>query len=227
MKQTFLQLCQAVYREGGISGQITSTQNQNGEALRVVNWVRNAYQEILNDQGLVWKPIRKAAVVQLSDGVGTYTFADFNLPQGVQYDTRSMRVATDPNLLDETFVIHMDFKQFRDYWLFSTRRTVRSRPLNASVDDDTNLRIAPLPDNDNWWLNMQYQHMPQTFQADNDVSVLPERFENVILWRALRHYGMYEAAPEVVARAEMAYKETLQQLYQDQTPEVLVGEPLC
>jgi len=226
VKQTFLQLCQSVYREGGISGQITSTQNQNGEALRVVNWVRNSYQEILNDQGLVWKPIRKTVEVQLTDRVGVYTFADFNLPQGVQYDTRSMRVALNADLSDETFVNHMDFKEFRDYWLFSTRRSVVSRPLNVAVDDDTNLRIAPLPDGP-YWLNMQYQHMPQTFQNDKDVSVLPERFENVILWRALRHYGMYEAAPEVVARAEMAYKETLQQLYQDQTPEVLIGAPLC
>ena len=226
MKQTFLQFCEAVYREGGISGQINSTQNQSGEALRVVNWVRNAYQEILNDQGLVWKPIRKTVAVQLKDRVGTYSFADLKLAGGVQWDTRSMRVAINTDLSDETFVNHMDFREFRDYWLFSTRRTVISRPLNVAVDDDTNLRIAPLPDG-NYWLNMQYQQMPVTFQDDSDVSVLPERYENVIVWRALRHYGMYEAASEVVGRADMAYKETMQQLWQDQTPEVLIGAPLC
>jgi hypothetical protein len=226
VKQNFLQLCGAVYLEGGISGEITSTQNQNGEAKRVVNWVRNAYLEILNDQGLVWKPIHKTVVVQLTRGQGTYTFADLNLPQGVQWDTHNMRVAINADLSDETFVIHMDFRQFRDYWLFSTRRAVISRPLNVSVDNDTNLRIAPLPDGD-YWLNMQYQTMPQTFQDDTDISVLPERYDNAIMWRALRHYGLFEAAPEVVARADMAYKETMQQLWLDQAPEVLVGDPLC
>jgi len=226
VKQNFLQLCQRLYIEGGLSGQITSTQNQNGEALRVVTWVRSAYLEILNDQGLVWKPIRKTVAVQLTDRVGVYTFGDLNLPQGVQWDTRSMRVAINADFSDETFVIHMAFKEFRDYWLFSSRRTVISRPLNVAVDDDTNLRIAPLPDGP-YWLNMQYQQMPATFQDDGDESVLPERYDTAIVWRALRHYGLFEAAPEVVARADMAYKETMQQLWMDQAPEVLVGDPLC
>jgi len=74
---------------------------------------------------------------------------------------------------------------------------------------------------------MQYQQMPATFQDDGDESVLPERYDTAIVWRALRHYGLFEAAPEVVARADMAYKETMQQLWMDQAPEVLVGDPLC
>ena len=226
MKQTFLQLCQRVYLEGGISGMITTTQNQVGEAQRVATWVRSAYLEILNDQGLVWTPLRKTVSVQLTPGQGTYTFDDFSLPQGVQWDTRSMRVAVNADLSDETFVNHMAFRQFRDYWLFSSRRTVISRPLNVSVDDDTNLRIAPLPDQA-YWLDMQYEHFPPSFEADTDTSVLPERYDTAIVWRALRHYGLFEAAPEVVARADMAYKETMQQLWMDQAPEVTAGEPLC
>lgn len=226
MKQTFLQFCQRVYIEGGLSGMITSTQNQNGEALRIVNWVRSAYREILNDQGMVWKPIRKTVSVQLTPGQGTYTFADLTLPQGVQWDTRSMRVAINADLSDETFVLHMPFKEFRDYWLFSSRRTVTSRPLNVSVDDDTNLRIAPLPEAA-YWLNMQYEDFPPDFQNNDDVSVLPDRFDSAIVWLALRHYGMFEAAPEVVSRADMNHKITMQQLWLDQTPEVRVGDPIC
>jgi hypothetical protein len=205
---------------------ITSTQNQNGEALRIVTWVRSAYLEILNDQGIVWKPIRETVSVQLTPGVGRYSFADLNLDGGVQWDTRSMRVAVNADLSDETFVNHMGFKEFRDYWLFSSRRTVISRPLNVAVDDATDLRIAPIPDQA-YWLNMQYEHFPPQFQNDTDTSVLPERYDTAIVWRALRHYGLYEAAPEVVARADMAYKETMQQLWLDQTPEVVVGAPLC
>jgi len=226
VKATFLQLCQRVFIEGGLSGMITTTQNQNGEALRIVTWVRSAYLEILNDQGLVWKPLRKTVSVQLTPGKGDYKFSDFTLPQGVQWDTRSMRVAVNADLSDETFVNHMGFKEFRDYWLFSSRRTTASRPLNVAVDDDTKLRIAPLPDQA-YWLNMQYELFPASFEADEDVSVLPERYDTAIVWRALRHYGLFEAAPEVVARADMAYKETMQQLYMDQAPEVTAGEPLC
>ena len=226
MQQTFLQLCQSVFREGGISGQITSTLNQNGEALRVVGWVRNAYKEILNDQGMVWKFLRKTAAVQLTPGVGDYTFDDLNLAGAVQWDTRSMRVAVNSNLSDETFVNHMSFNAFRDYWLFSSRRTTQSRPLNVAVDNDTHLRIAPLPEQA-YWLSLQYQIMPGPLAEDTDVSILPERFDDAIVWRALRHYGMFEAAPEVVSRAEMAYKEVMQHMEFDQAPEVSVGGPIC
>ena len=223
---TFLSLAQAVYREGGISGQITSTQNQTGEALRVTQWVANAYQEILNDQGMVWNFQHASVVVPLIPGQGIYTFDDFNLPAGVQWDTRSMRVAVNADLSDETFVMHMRYPEFRDYWLFSSRRTVKSRPLNVSVDFNTNLRIAPIPDQA-YNLVMQYLISPPPLVDDTDVPILPQRFQMAIVWKALRHYGMFEAAPEVVTRAEHEYKTILQHIYNDQSPQVIVGDPLC
>lgn len=224
--KTFLQLCQDVYREGGISGEIVSTKNQTGEALRVVEWVKSSYLEILNDQGLVWNFLRKEISVQLTPGKGTYSFDDLNLAGAVQWDTRSMRVSVNQDGSDETFVMTMRFPSFRDYWLFSSRREVISRPLNVAVDIDTNLRIAPIPDQA-YWLWGEIQVMPESLINDDDIPILPDRYQMAIAWRALRHYGMYEAAPEVVVRADTAYKEVMQQLWMDQSPEVIIGEPLC
>lgn len=222
----FLQLCQRVYSEGGISGNITSVQNQSGEALRVVNWVKSAYNEIMNDQGMVWNFLHPTVVVKLVPGQGEYTFEDFSLPAGVQWDTRSMRVALADNLADETFLLGMRFPEFRDYWLFSSRRTVQSRPLNVSVDFSTHLRVAPIPDQA-YHLVMEYQIMPPQLLDDEDVPVLPDRFQMAIVWKALRHYGMFESAPEVAGRAEHEYKTIMQHLYNDQSPEVIVGGPMC
>ena len=222
----FLQLAQRVYQEGGISGEIVSVQNQNGESQRVVNWVASAYNEILNDQGMVWNFLHPTAVVKLEVGKGEYTFDELNLAQGVQWDTRSMRVAVADNLADETFLLHMGFPQFRDYWLFSSRRTVQSRPLNASVDFSTHLRIAPLPDQP-YNLVLEYQIMPEPLVDNEDVPVIPDRFQMAIVWKALRHYGMYEAAPEVVSRADLEYRALIQHIYNDQSPEVIVGSPMC
>lgn len=222
----FLQLAQRVYTEGGISGQIASTQNQTGEALRVVQWVASAYLEILNDQGLVWNFLRKEVSVQLTIGEGTYSFDDLNLSQAVQWDIHSMRVSVNADASDETFLMGMRYPEFRDYWLFSSRREVISRPLNVAVDIETKLRIAPIPDQP-YWLRAQVQVMPTPLTADEDVPILPARYEMAIVWRALRHYGMFEAAPEVVARADIAYKEVMQQLWMDQSPEVIVGSPIC
>lgn len=222
---TLLSLCQDVYREGGISGTITSTQNQTGESLRVVEWVKAAYNSILNDQGIVWNFQRTTAAVTLTIGKGAYTPAELGFTDLANWDVTSMRVAANPDLSDETFLIGQRFPAFRDYWLFSSRRTVMSRPLNVSVDDSTNLRIAPLPDQE-YNLILQYQSIPPALIDDIDVPIIPTRFHSAIMWRALRSYGMFEAAPEVVARAETEYKIVMQQIENDQSYQVVCGGPL-
>lgn len=222
----FLQICQRVFVEGGLSGQISSTQNQSGEALRVVGWVADAYRRLINDQGLNWNFVRPEFIAPLVQGQGTYTFDGLGLPRGVQWDTRSMRVATRPDMADETFLAHMDYRVFRNFWEFSSRRDQTGRPLNATVDADTSLRIAPIPDGE-YYIAGQALIDPNALIESVDVPVIPERFHMILVWDALRSYGMFEAAPEVVARADNNLKVILQQLYVDQTPEVTVGGPLC
>lgn len=223
---TFLDLCKFVFREGGITGEITSVTNQTGEALRVVEWVKMAYMQLLNDQSLNWNFLRNTAAVQLTAGKGTYTFAELNLADTVQWDTRSMRVAVNADLSDETFLAHMRFPLFREFWMFSTRRTLQSRPLNVAVDDDTNLCFGPIPDRA-YWVSLQTQGMPSALAEDDDVPIIPARFHDLIGWIALRHYGMFEAAPEVVTRADLYKNIMMQQLELDQSYEVVVGGPIC
>lgn len=223
---TFLQLCQSVFREGGISGQINTVQNQTGEALRVVEWVKLAYREILNSDQFNMGFIRADVAVQLTPGKGTYTKDDLNLPLLGQWDTRTMRVSVNADRSDETFLIGMRWPEFRDYWDFSTRRQVISRPLNCSVDQDTNLNIAPLPDV-GYWLTLQYIQVPEDLIDNDQVPVIPDRWQMAIVWRALRHYGMFESAPEVVMRADSNYNEIVLRMTLDQSPEIVVGPPLC
>lgn len=221
----FLQICQDVYREGGISGQLSSTQNQSGEAARIVGWVKKAYLEILNDQPDAWNFTRESAVKQLTAGVGTYSFEDLGITNGVQWEADTMRLALNSDLSDEAHLSELDFAAFRNKWLFAGNRTLQGTPDAVSIDNDTKLRVGPIP-NAAFWLVFDYKAMPELV-SDTDVPVLPSRFHNAIVWRALRHYGLYEAAPEVVARADIAYKEAMLQLTVDQTAEVVVGGPLC
>ena len=222
----FLQLCQRVFIEGGISGQINTVQNQTGEALRIVTWVQSAYREILNSDQFAFGFIRREQQVQLTPGKGVYTKAEMNLPLLGQWDTNSMRVSINQDRSDETFVFNMRWPEFRNYWRFSTRNVTEARPLNCSVDQDTNLQLGPLPEAP-YWLNFQWIEVPPDLIDDDDTPVIPERWQMVIVWRALRHYGMFEAAPEVVLRAESAYNEIMLRMTLDQTPEIIVGSPLC
>ena len=222
----FLQLCQGVFIEGGISGQITSVQNQSGEALRIVTWVAGAYREILNSDQFNLNFIRKSKAVQLTIGQDTYTKADLGVPTLGQWDTNSMRVALNSNLSDETFLIGQRFPEFRDYWDFSTRRDVLSRPLNCTVTPETNLRIAPKP-SAAFYLNFQWLEVPADLIDNDDIPVIPDRWQMAIVWRALRHYGLFESAPEVVMRADTNYREIMLFMTLDQSPQIVVGGPIC
>ena len=222
----FLQLAQKVYIQGGISGQITSTQNQTGEALRIVNFVQDAYREILNSDQFTFGFIRKEVHKQLVPGQGIYTKADLGVSDLGQWDTTSMRVSINEDRTDETFIIGQRWPAFRDYWRFSTRRYTTSRPLNCAVNQDTNLEIGPVPDAA-YWLTFQYIDVPGDLLADADIPVIPDRWQMAIVWRALRHYGMFESAPEVVMRADAAYNEIVLRMTLDQSPQIVVGPPLC
>lgn len=222
----FLQLAQKVYIQGGISGQITSTQNQTGEALRIINFVQDAYREILNSDQFTFGFIRKEVHKQLVPGQGTYTKADLGVSDLGQWDTTSMRVSINEDRTDETFIIGQRWPAFRDYWRFSTRRYTTSRPLNCAVNQDTNLEIGPVPDAA-YWLTFQYIDVPGDLLADADIPVIPDRWQMAIVWRALRHYGMFESAPEVVMRADAAYNEIVLRMTLDQSPQIVVGPPLC
>ena len=222
----FLTLCQKVYLQGGISGQITSTQNQTGEALRIVNFVQDSYREILNSDQFTFGFIRKEVHKQLVLGQGTYTKAELDVSDLGQWDTTSMRVSINEDRTDETFIIGQRWPAFRDYWRFSTRRYTTSRPLNCAINQDTNLEIGPVPDAA-YWLTFQYIDVPADLLADADVPVIPDRWQMAIVWRALRHYGMFESAPEVVMRADAAYNEIMLRMTLDQSPQIVVGPPLC
>lgn len=221
----FLQICQRVFIEGGLSGQITSTQNQSGEALRVVGWAKSAYEEVLNDQPEAWNFTRETATKQLTAGVGAYSFEDFAISNGVQFDLDTVRYASQSDLSDEAHLSKIEFADFRNKYQFGVARTQTGTPAEVSIDNDTKLVFGPTPANAGW-VSFEYKAMP-TLLSDTDIPVLPSRFHMAIMWRALRHYGLYEAAPEVVARADIAYKEAMLLLTVDQTPEVQIEEPLC
>ena len=78
-----------------------------------------------------------------------------------------------------------------------------------------------------YWLTMQYIAAPPDLLNDTDVPVLPLRWQMAIVWRALRHYGMFESAPEVVMRANDAYNEIVLRMTLDQSPQIVGGAPPC
>ena len=223
----YLQICQRVFIEGGISGQITDVQNQSGEPARIAAWVASAYQELCTEDPTRWWFLRDRVSIQLPTvAKSEYSLADLGLTDLYAFDTNTFRVSVNANFSDETFLIGKRWPEFRDLWRFSTRRDTISRPLDVSVTPTRGLAFGPLPDQ-LYHVQFEYVKIAPALVKNDDVPVIPDEYQMAIVWLALKHYGMFESAPEVVMRAEFNYNEMVTRMYITQSDEVVVGPPLC
>jgi hypothetical protein len=206
---------------------ITSVQAQLGEPARVAAWVAESYQEICRDERFSWGFVMNEAQVMLVPGQGAYTGAEFGLTDLVAWDTTTFRVAANIDLSDEQWVAEArDWQTFRDTWLFSTQRQILSLPLECAVDDRLRINFGPKPDRP-YTAVFEYTAATPPLGGDDDVPIIPPRFHMAIVWLALRHYGMYESAAEVVARADLHYNRIMLTLIEDQADQAMIGPALC
>ena len=78
---TFLELCQAVVDEVGLSGQILSVNSQRGDFGRIVRFVRSSTQQI-EGRWINWRFLRASYTFDTSIGISTYSPpSDLNVRQ--------------------------------------------------------------------------------------------------------------------------------------------------
>ena len=86
-----------------------------------------------------------------------------------------------------------------------------------SVDPSGDLLVAPTPDSAHK-VRASYIRDVVDMTADADEPAMPQRFHMMIVWRALREYGGFDAASEVVQRADQNYNMLMSALTQSQLP---------
>ena len=103
---------------------------------------------------------------------------------------------------------------------FDWREQVLARcPLCAALqlwfDDPAHTRQYDLPD------VVPPDLLPWVgIEDDDDTPALPVQFHMAIVWRALQFYGMYESAPEAVARGEREFDKAMARIAIDRLPGV-------
>jgi hypothetical protein len=105
-------------------------------------------------------------------------------------------------------------------------RTATSRPVCFSVDPQKNLLLGMTP-NAAFDVPYEFYRTPQVLSADADVPLMPTRFHELIAYRALRAYGIFMSAPEVIGRADQMIGDIYPDLANDQLPPMLTGRPLA
>lgn len=231
----FLQLVQMTKREAGISGSALGTvQNPVEEIARVAGWVNAAWLDI-QTLHTEWEFMRTGFSFNTTAGQGTYTPVQAgiylaatptvsNLGSWKLDSFRKYLVAN--GVTAEQYLPYLDYNTFRNMYLFGQMRTVQAPPVTFTIDPQKNLLLGNVPD-DTYNINGEYFLLPSSLSADTDTPNMPAQFHTAIVWKAIAHYGMYEAAGEAVQRGEKEYETLLSRLEADQLPQITFGAPLA
>jgi len=86
---------------------------------------------------------------------------------------------------------------------------------------DTTLRLDQTPDAV-YTITFDYWAKALNFisstENDPDTTLIPERFHQAIVGKAMTYYAMYEDAPEILQRGQDKYSEWMPQLESNQLP---------
>ncbi len=230
-----IQLVQMVKREAGASGAVpTTVLNQVEEINRLVGWINAAWLDIQSLHA-DWDWMRTAFSFSTVAGQGVYSPvqagavlpgapAVSNLGNWKRDSLRKYLIANGPS--GEMILPFIPYGTFRDMYLFGSMRTTYSTPAAFTLDPQKYLLLGNAPDAI-YNVNGEYYGLPTALALDADVPAMPSQFHMAIVWKALAHYGMFEAASEVVTRGEAEYKKFKLRIEADQLPRITFGAPLA
>lgn len=223
-----LQLSIRLRQEVGASGTgPTTTLNQVGEMKRLVDWIDQSYLEI-QEKRPNWNWMIDSFSFQTVAGQYEYTPTEAGIVATfANWKTDSMRTfLTSAGVGTEQFLSPMAYRDFRDYYLFSTRRTSLAQPLQVAVAPNKNLLLGS-PPVDAYTCHGEYYKLPHEMLLDADIPNIPPRFHMIIVYRAMMDYGLFEAAPEVIQRGQSGYDLMMKKLEDDQLMDVELAGPIA
>lgn len=221
----FLQLAQSLRQEARIAGVgPATTQNQTGEAARLVTWINNAWRDIQRASNH-WLWMHRYLNGPLVLDQGDYTAADLGIADAVRdYDRTSMAIFnTARGTQDQTDLFYLPWTSFRE--MYRRGYQMKGRPLHWTLLPSKKLAFGPIPETD-YTVTGEYQKAATRLLQDGDEPDMPEEYHQLIVWVALTKYAASEAAPEVFAFAESERVRMLAELRLTQLPDLELAGPI-
>ena len=217
----FLQLCQAVRREAGISGSgPTTTVSQTGELGKIVEWVLMAYQDIqiINP---TWNFLRADFSFQTIAATSDYLPTAISLDELSQWNVDGIRsYLTSSGVAGERSLHPMSWEWLREVRLFGTISS--GPPVELAIRPSKAIVLWPTPDAA-YTITGEYWKRPQTMTANTDEPLIKDAFQMAIVWKAVKYYAADQGAAELYATASINYTHILNRLENDQLPEITFG----
>ena len=223
MGMTYLQLFQRTHLESGTSGSApTAVTGQTGKLLRIANWVQQAWVEIQNERPnwlFMWEEFSFDTIASQRD----YQASALATPitDLKHWDTESFLIYEDSiGVSDQNELEYRPFGEWRSSYRSQMAARPTDRPQLFTILPNNKIRFEPAPDTV-YNIAGEYSRSSQVFTADSDVPTnLPDDFHMIICWQALKYYGFYEDAPDVLDMAETNFENMLVKLEEDQLPAI-------
>jgi len=208
----FLELCQTVRQEVGISGTGPSTVlAQEGQLKAIVDFVVEAEFQI-NGLWKDWDFLWSQYSTTLATGV-----AEPALPKPADWGTWDLRsFYLDYTTDDWTRLTNLEYIQWRD----TQRQGVQenSTPIHFIVKPDGKLLVYPNPDKA-YTITADYWRIGTRLAANLDESSIPVQYHRAIIARAKTMWAEREEAPEILLAASAEYQDVLDKLESQSLPE--------
>lgn len=203
MYKTYLNLCERLIEEAGISGTMTSVVGQTGEFKRVVEWVKRAAIEV-EGRWIDWNFLHTFSTVNTIVGISDYPApSDHNV-----WDTVSVTIPSESKPL--LFI----------QWVNQKRDP--TQPFDGdiykfTVLPDQTLRFYDTP-SIAAIVAIEYWKTPKILVDNTDEPQVPEQYRDILVWKALQYYANYESADEVKTQALENYAARIDQLEARELP---------
>ena len=209
---TFLELCQAVRQEVGISGTGPSTVlSQEGQLKAIVDFVVEAEFQInglWKDWDFLWSQYSTTLALGVSEPA---------LPKPADLGTWDLRsFYLDYSTDDWAKLSPLGYIEWRD----TLRQGVQdnSSPNYFIIKPNGNLIVHPVPDKA-YTISADYWRIGTRLTANLDESPIPAQYHRSIIARAKTMWAEREEAPEILLAASAEYQDVLDKLESQSLPE--------
>jgi hypothetical protein len=224
----FLELCKRVRQECGIAGDgPITTVGQTKEMKRIVDWTSQAWVDIQNARA-DWDFMRTPVTFNTVAGQQVYAPGagkDIPITDFKRWRNESFRQYLQSAGVGTEVILgqYQSYSEFRDFYLLGSRRLVTGRPLYITITPERSLALGFTP-NDVYVTTAEYYRKAQILAADTDVPNMEEDYHMLIVYGAMKKYGIFEVANEQVATAKEEYTILFNRLELEFTPVLEMGD---
>lgn len=227
-QMTFLEMVQRAWRESGlVSTTPPSVLNQTGRAADMVDWVKDAYEDI-EARSADWNWNWAQGTFALAIGDDTYDpVNDFGVVGGVRdfarKDYASYTYPTAQGVNGRSFMKCVTWEQFQGLQIPPVTGSV---PTIFTLRPDGDVQYYPVP-NVAVTVVHEYWRNPQTLAADEDVLRIPAKFHMAVVWAAVmkgcgktQNFARWDTAEE-------EFNKLLRAMERECLPRMMLGAPLA